>query len=99
MGSSITNIKPGKYEISEIINQYFDFVGMEKIESTEGASLTYEDGKYYITLSGVTKDSESISIKVINRLEDERPFNDVGIKDNLFVIPERENIDHNQPQD
>ena len=94
-----TNIKPGEYEISEIINQYFDFVGMEKIESTKGASLTYEDGKYYITLSGVTKDSESITIKVINRLEDERPFNDVGIKDNLFIIPERENIDHDQPQD
>ena len=93
------NIPAGKYEISEIVNQYFDFVGMETIYASDGASLTCEDGKYYITLSGVTEVFEEISVKVINKLEDERPFNDVGIKDNLFVIPERENIDHDQPQD
>ena len=88
-----TNLQPGKYEISEIVNQYFDFVGMETIYASDGASLTCEDGRYYITLSGVTEVFEEISIKVINKLEDERPFNDLDSKDNLYYVSSREQIE------
>ena len=49
--------------------EYFDFIGMEKISSSSGASFSYENGKYYITISGISKSSEEIEIKVINKID------------------------------
>ena len=86
------DLMPGKYEISENINQYFDFVEMKPVLNSDGASLTYENGKYYITLSGVTGEPEEITIKVINKLKDERPFNDLDAKENTFFVSSLEQL-------
>lgn len=79
-------LEAGKYEISEVFNQYFDFIAIEEIESSEGASFTYENGKYYITLSGITRNSERIVIKIINKLENERFYNDLDLKENKIFV-------------
>lgn len=86
------DLMPGKYEISENINQYFDFVEMKPVLNSDGTSLTYENGKYYITLSGVTGEPEEITIKVINKLKDERPFNDLDAKENTFFVSSLEQL-------
>ena len=80
------NIPAGKYEISEESVQYFDFVNFDKISSSTGASLTYEDGKYYITISGITTTDEDIEVKVTNKIEDERYYEHTSWNDNLFKI-------------
>ena len=79
---------PGKYEISEKDIEYFKFVGINIVEgnNTDGASLIQENGKYYIVLSGVTKNDEQITVKVTNKLEDFRPYEDKKDKINLFNI-------------
>ena len=53
-------IPAGKYEISEGFVQYFSFVNFTELSSTEGAKLTKENGKYYITISGITTNDEYI---------------------------------------
>lgn len=78
----------GKYEISEAINQYFDLIGIEKLNdemNSEGATFTKENGKYYITLSGITGQYEQISVKVTNQIKPDRPYNDRNEKTNLFM--------------
>ena len=77
----------GKYEISENANQYFDFVDIEKLNdefNTSGASFSKENGKYYITLSGITGQFEQISVKVTNQIKPDRPYNETEDKINLF---------------
>lgn len=79
----------GKYEISENVNQYFDFVDIEKLNdefNTSGASFSKENGKYYITLSGITGEFEQISVKVTNQIKPDRPYNKTEDKENLFKI-------------
>lgn len=79
----------GKYEISENANQYFDFVDIEKLNdefNTSGASFSKENGKYYITLSGITGQFEQISVKVTNQIKPDRPYNKTEDKENLFKI-------------
>lgn len=79
----------GKYEISENVNQYFDFVDIEKLNdefNTSGASFSKENGKYYITLSGITGQFEQISVKVTNQIKPDRPYNETEDKENLFKI-------------
>ena len=81
------NIPAGKYEISENIIQYFEFIGIEKINNSEHASFTIENGKYYITLSGLHENNEYVEVKVTNKIEPDRPYDDSPSKDNLFKNP------------
>jgi hypothetical protein len=78
------NIPAGKYEISENIIQYFEFIGIERINNSEHASFTIENGKYYITLSGLHENDEYVEVKVTNKIEPDRPYDDSPSKDNLF---------------
>ena len=78
------NIPAGKYEVSENIIQYFEFIGIEKIENSEHATFTIENGKYYITLSGLHENDEYVEVKVTNKIEPDRPYDDSPSKDNLF---------------
>lgn len=80
------NIPAGKYEISENIIQYFDFVNIEKINASTGASFSIENGKYYLTLSGITANSENIEVLVTNKIEPDRPYDDSSNKNNLFSL-------------
>ena len=80
------NIPAGKYEISENIIQYFEFIGIEKIESSENALFTQENGKYYLALSGISKNNEHIEVKVTNKINDFRPYDKSPTKDNLFNV-------------
>ena len=77
------NIPAGKYEISENIIQYFDFINIEKIENSEHATFTQENSKYYITLSGL---HENIEVLVTNRIKPDRPYDDSPNKNNLFSL-------------
>ena len=81
------NIPAGKYEISENIIQYFDFIGIEKIENSEHATFTVENGKYYITLSGLHENNEHVEVKVTNKIKDFRPYDKSPSQDNLFKGP------------
>lgn len=81
-----SNIPAGKYEISELAHQYFDFMDFEKLNSTSGASFSYENGKYYITISGLTAKDENISIKVINKIDSSRPYDEDDSAINLFKV-------------
>ena len=86
---SLGNKGFGKYEISESINQYFDFIGIEKLNdemNSNGATFTKENGKYYITLSGITGQFEQISVKVTNQIKPDRPYNNRDEKENLFSM-------------
>ena len=80
------NIPAGKYEISENIIQYFEFIGIEKIENSEHATFTVENGKYYITLSGLYENDEYVEVNVTNKINDFRPYDKSPSKDNLFNI-------------
>ena len=59
---------------------------VEKLYSSNGASLTYENGKYYITISGITTTGENISVKITNKIKDYRPYDDSPSKENLFNL-------------
>ena len=80
----VRNIPAGKYEISENIVQYFEFIGIEKIVSSSGAFFSYENGKYYITISGLTSKNENIEILVKNKIIPERTYNKKESKNNYF---------------
>ena len=80
------NIPAGKYEISENIIQYFEFIGIEKIENSEHASFAVENGKYYITLSGLHENNEYVEVKITNKIDDFRPYDKSPSKNNLFNI-------------
>lgn len=56
------------------------------MESINIPSFSKENGKYYITLSGVTGEYEQISVKVTNLLKPDRPYNETEDKENLFKI-------------
>lgn len=80
------NISAGKYEISELATQYFDFVDFEKLSGTSGTSFSYENGKYYITISGITSKDENISVRVTNKIDSTRPYDEDDSITNLFKI-------------
>lgn len=79
-----SNIPAGKYEISELATQYFNFVDIEKLGGTSGTSFSYENGKYYITISGLTAKDENISVKVTNKIDSSRPYDEEDTILNLF---------------
>lgn len=83
-----SNIPAGKYEISELATQYFDFVDIEKLSGTSGTSFSYENGKYYITISGLTAKDENIFVKVTNKIDSSRPYDENDSIENLFKIKE-----------
>ena len=51
-----------------------------------GASFSKENGKYYITISGLTGSYEQININVKNQLKPDRPYNETEDKNNMFKI-------------
>ena len=69
-------------------DQLFDYFTslVGTISSSENISLTNENGKYYITISGISKSSEEIEIKVINKIDDERLYDDTEDRNNIFNI-------------
>lgn len=74
----------GKYEVSEEIQEYFEFAGITKVDASEKAIFSEENGKYYITLSGIGGTSEFIELLVKNQIDDVRYYTDVDILENLF---------------
>ena len=88
------NVPAGKYEISENIIQYFEFIGIEKIENSEHASFTVENGKYYVTLSGLYENNEHIEVKITNKIDDENFYKHNQSKENLFLINKKEESDN-----
>ena len=79
-----SKINPGKYEISEESVEYFNFIDFSEISKSEGAMFTEENGKYYITLSGITGNYEDIVVKVTNKIDETREYNKTQGKDNLL---------------
>ena len=74
----------GQQKNNQKIVQYFEFIGMEKIVSSSGAFFSYENGKYYITISGLTSKNENIEILVKNKIIPERTYNKEKSKNNYF---------------
>lgn len=80
------NIEAGKYEISEEAVQHFDFVEFTKLNSSDGVTFSKEDDKYYITISGLTETDEYIEVKVTNRINSERFYNNTNSEINIFKV-------------
>lgn len=78
------NIPAGKYEISENAVQYFTFVDIEKLDGTTGVNFSQEDGKYFITISGLTASDEDITVKITNKIEPSRPYDEKDSENNFF---------------
>ena len=83
-GITFSNIEAGKYEISENAHLLFDFMNLNTISSSENISLTNENGKYYITISGFTTEDEHINIKLTNMILPEIFYVDIQEKKNIF---------------
>ena len=88
------NIPAGKYEVSENAIEYFEFIGIEKLNSSEHASFNFENGKYYITLSGIHENDENIEVNVTNKIESENHYSHKQFKENLFLINKKEEFDN-----
>ena len=78
------NIPAGKYEISENAIQYFEFIGIEEINKSENASIVQENNNYYIIISSLHENNEYIEIKITNKIDDSRVYDDTSYKENLF---------------
>ena len=81
-----SNIKAGKYEISEGSVQYFDFVGFTKLNASDGVTFSQENDKYYITISGFTETDECVEVKVTNRINSDRFYNNISSEINIFKV-------------
>lgn len=73
----------GTYTITEKDDMYFDFVSMEALNSVEGITFEKVGNDYVLT---ITKDAaeEALQIKVNNKIEPDRPYEDKEEKENLF---------------
>ncbi len=83
-GDLVFNIPAGKYELSEGLTQYFNFVDFNKYFTSIHATFEKIDGKYIITLPGLTQENEELKINVINKIEDFRPYDEEKNKNNYF---------------
>ena len=83
---NVKNIPIGTYIIKEKDDTYFDFVNMESLNSVEG--VTFEksnEGIYLLTVTkDISKNTPTLQIKVNNKLEPERFYEDKTDKEKLY---------------
>lgn len=101
-GLVITQIPIGTYLLEELGDNYFDFVEFTNNNDPEiiieGVTFEKTDQGYIITVSEDLAETIEFNIKVTNKTEDKRFYEDKNNKENLFLI-NKTGIDHNVPEE
>ena len=101
-GLVITQIPIGTYLLEELGDNYFDFVEFTNNNDPEiiinGVTFERTDQGYIITVSEDLAETVEFNIKVTNKTEDERFYEEKHNKENLFLI-NKTGIDHNVPEE
>lgn len=101
-GLVITQIPIGTYLLEELGDNYFDFVEFTNNNDPEiiieGVTFEKTDQGYIITVSEDLAETVEFNIKVTNKTEDERFYEEKYNKGNLFLI-NKTGIDHNVPEE
>ena len=88
-GLVITQIPIGTYLLEELGDNYFDFVEFTNNNDPEivieGVTFEKTDQGYIITVSENLSETVELNIKVTNKTEDERFYEDKDNKENLFL--------------
>lgn len=70
---------------------YFDFVSMETLNSVEGITFEKVGNDYVLTITEDAAEDETLQIKVNNKIEPDRPYEDKEERVNLFDWTSDEN--------
>lgn len=89
-GLQIKEIPIGTYLIKESDDMYFDFVSMEALNSVEGVTFEKVNSNYILTITKDASEKETLQIKVNNKIEPDRPYEDKEEKENLFRIHKKD---------
>lgn len=88
-GLVITKIPTGTYLLEELRDNYFEFVNFTDNNDPEliieGVTFEKTDQGYIITVSEDLSETVEFNIKVTNKTEDERFYEDKEYKENLFL--------------
>ena len=87
---TLNEVPIGTYVITEKDDMYFDFVSMEALNSVEGVTFEKVGNDYILTITDAASDEETLQIKVNNKIEPDRPYEDKEEKENLFKYPSSE---------
>lgn len=83
-GIIISNLPLGTYTISEDDDIYFDFVDMNILNAIDGVTFTNTDGVYTLSVTDSVESNSTIEIKIQNKLEPTRSYEDKDAEENLF---------------
>lgn len=90
---TVNEVPVGTYVITEKDDMYFDFVSMETLNSVEGVTFEKVEGDYVLTITDAASDEETLQIKVNNKIEPDRPYEDKKERVNLFDYSSGEDIE------
>ena len=83
-GLQINNIPTGTYVVEETDDMYFDPVNIEALNSIEDISFEKVDNDYILTIKESTIEKRILEIKINNKTEYNRTYEDKKEKINLF---------------
>jgi len=89
--ATVSEVPIGTYIITEKDDMYFDFVSMEALNSVEGVTFEKVSNDYVLTITDAASDDETLQIKVNNKIEPDRPYEDKEERVNLFDWTSDEN--------
>ena len=82
--ATVNEVPIGIYVITEKDDMYFNFVSMETLNSVEGITFEKVGNDYILTITEDAAEDETLQIKVNNKIEPDRPYEDKEEKENLF---------------
>ena len=82
--TTINEVPIGTYVITEKDDMYFDFVSMESLNNAEGITFEKVGDDYVLSITEDAAEEETLQIKVNNKIEPDRPYEDKEEKENLF---------------
>ncbi len=88
---TVNEVPVGTYVITEKDDMYFDFVSMEALNSVEGVTFEKVGNDYVLTITENASEEETLQIKVNNKIESDRPYEDKKERVNLFDWTSDEN--------
>lgn len=81
---TLNEVPIGTYVITEKDDMYFDFVSMEALNNAEGITFEKVGDDYVLSITEDAAEEETLQIKVNNKIEPDRPYEDKEEKKNLF---------------
>ena len=88
--ATVSEVPIGTYIITEKDDMYFDFVSMEALNSVEGITFEKVGNDYVLTITKDASEEGTLQIKVNNKIETDRPYEDKEEKENLFQIHKKD---------